>query len=154
MKVTRWIIAIVICLILSTSLHFLLGLPNWLSIPIVVLLLIPPASYYTNMVLIPAYTFISIGVHLYTVVFAFTHAWWKAALTLVLPGISEVYWFIDEASQKDFKTSAYCTILMIYVLGLIVRFISPILATSLAKNDSPKRAEPAESSETENHDNG
>lgn len=130
------ILGAILSLLLMGYLHWLIGLPIWASMIIVALFIIPPICFYTNMALCFVYMFISIAIHVYTIVFAFMHTWWKGILTAVLPGISEVYWFTVDGQAKGFRNSLFCTILLWYVFGLIMTYVMPIFLSNIVREAS------------------
>lgn len=104
-------------------LSWVLGLPFWASLIIVLPLFFPQTGFHISLILCSTYRFISIAIHIYTIVFAFSHIWWKGILTAVLPGISQIYWFVADGQTKGFGNSTFCTILLWYVFGLIITYI-------------------------------
>jgi hypothetical protein len=121
---------VILTVLLSLYLNWIVGVPYWISVLIATAFLVPPASYYTNIALLAVYSYVSIGVHIYTIIFAFTISWWKALLTIILPGISEIYWFVVEAKSKEYKKSIFCIVMLVYAFGLIVRFLAPLFIMS------------------------
>ena len=130
---------VLFCFPLMAYLNFLLGVPSWVCIIIFCLLLLPPISFYIRMILVLVYMYISIAIHIYTIVFAFLHIWWKGVLTAVLPGISQVYWFIVDGQAKGFGSSLFCKILLWYVFGLIITYVYlPMLCSGAIFGDKKK----------------
>jgi len=130
MKTRKIILLVCIAVAINSYLHWLVGLPYWISGLIAAVFLIPPIAFYTNMGLLLIFNYLSIGIHIYTVVFAFREIWWKGIVTLVLPGISQVYWFIIEATNIGIHQSVFCRIMLAYIFALALRFISPLLFKS------------------------
>ena len=110
---------------LFAYLNWLIGLPLWATIVILVVYLclfnILPVGIFSIAVLNGVALFASLLFHIYTVIFAFAHAWWKGILTTVLPGMSQVYWFIVDAGEKGFRESLFCTLVLWLVLGRILK---------------------------------
>ncbi len=129
------LVGFIISFSLMGYLHWILELPILLSALIVLLFIIPPVSFYTNLALSFIYMYVSIGIHLYTIIFAFAISWWKGILTIFLPGISQIYWFFAESSTKGYKNSIFCIIMLIYLFGLIVTYIFPIFISTVIKKN-------------------
>ncbi len=112
-------------MLLAVYLYFLLGFSWWASALIVTIFACTPICVLLGAILEKLIIIISIAMHVYTSIFAFSHNWVKGIFTLVLPGISEIYWFIADGCENGFNNSLFCTISLWYVLGLVIVFIMP-----------------------------
>ena len=108
---------------LMAYLNWVLGVPIWACWIIIFPLFYPPICFYIGMALGFIYMYSSIAIHIYTIVFAFLHIWWKGILTAILPVISQVYWFIVDGQAEGFGNSLFCTIFLWYVFGLLVTYV-------------------------------
>lgn len=116
-------------------LNLVMGLPIWASMLIVGILTVPPVCFYTNLALCSVYMFLSGIIHLFTIIFAFTHEWWKGLLTAVLPGISQIYWFVVETQDKGYRNSLFCQVMLWYVFGLVLTYIMPVFLAHITKQN-------------------
>ncbi len=113
----------------------ILGLPQWAGFIILVFIVFPRTRQILFLVLsslsiitIPLLYFSAIGVHIYTVVVAWQYAWWKGILSLFLPVISQVYWFVVLTIENHSVRNAYCITLLIFVFVWVYTYmITPLL---------------------------
>ena len=128
------LLRILISFLLMAYLSSIVGLPIWLSAIIVGLFIIPPFAPYLNMALSSVLVFISLGIHLYTVIFAFSILWWKGLLTIVLPWFSQIYWFFIEATSEGYKHSIFCIIMLSYLFCLFITNFYLIFFSNYKRN--------------------
>ena len=120
---------LIAALVVSVILSLILGIPTWVSgvfaCVIYTLFFYPPVALRANLVLFNpiVYMAILLGVHLYTVVIAFHDAIWKALVSLVLPVIAEVYWFVIIAKEEGTIRTPYCITIILFVFLWIYQYI-------------------------------
>ena len=113
-------------------LRFVLDLPIWIGILIVIPFMVPPICFYTLNTLNVLYSFVSIAIHIYTIIYAFLNViWWKVILTAVLPGVAQVYWFIIEWRDKGIRGSLFSMLMLWYLLGIIIIYTTPFILRGL-----------------------
>ena len=120
---------LIAALVVSLILTLILGIPTWISglfaCVIYTLFFYPPVALRSNLVLFNpiVYTVIVLGVHLYTVVIAFHDAIWKGLVSLVLPVIAEVYWFVVVARQAGTIRTPYCITIIGFVFLWVYQYL-------------------------------
>ena len=73
---------------------------------------------------------LGVVIHIWTVVIAFlTSGLFAAVITLILPVLSEIYWFIKVGSNVGFGTT-YCVAIMVYIGLFGVAFLGIKIASS------------------------
>lgn len=129
---------LIAALVVSLILILILDIPTWVSgvfaVIIYTLFFYPPVALRSLTVLLNPIVNMAIvmSVHLYTVVIAFHDAIWKALVSLVLPGIAEVYWFVVIAIEEGTIRNPYCiTIILFVFLWIYQHLMVPFFLASV-----------------------
>lgn len=121
-------------LFLVSYLHYILGLSLLPALLLSWIFIIPPICLYVSLVLSFSWMFAGALMHLYTIYFAFSDVWWKGIVTAILPGLSEIYWFISEWQSKGFRTSVFSIVCLWYVFFLVVQYLLIFHTSSMLKS--------------------
>ena len=94
---------------------------------IYMLFFFPPIAFRLGMIAWALTLPLAIIMHIWTVIIAWQDAIWKAALSLILPGIAELFWFIVHAKDVGTTRNAYCIFMsVVFIMAIWRRVLLPI----------------------------
>lgn len=121
-----------------TLLDLLADLPRWVNYLVVALagfiVVFKRISLLVSLIIQLIFPFISIAVHIFTIIFVVINAeWWKAIITAFLPGFAQIYWAIVEWHNIGFRESYFTSVLLCYIFIIILKYILLFYGTYLSK---------------------
>ena len=103
---------------------------------LVILFFIPPVSFIIQGIVLSPFMFILyIATHIYTVVVAWQEIWWKGVVTIFLPVISEIYWFISISKDNGSINNTYCYVIAaVAYIWIYEKFLLPFVLVSTSSD--------------------